>query len=106
MLPHNRGTKEIKHKSDQHALAVALAMKTAIASGAAGVVAIAAWLNENDVPTSRGGIWRGESVRRTLNRIADLDDTASQVRSRSENQYARYEARRIRIAAAAAAVKL
>ena len=99
----NSGAEKTKHKADQHALAVAPALKAAVAAGANGLKAIAARLNENNVPTQRGGKWQPGSVQRLQNRLAALDDTTPRIRSRSEAQTARHDARRARDRAARAA---
>jgi hypothetical protein len=98
----NKGAEKTKFKANQHALGVAAPIQAAHQDGAATLAAIAAWLNARNVPSPRGGIWRTESVRRVLKRLAVLGDSQCGLRSRSQAQYARYEAQRQRETAARA----
>jgi hypothetical protein len=96
------GAEKTKHKADQYALALAPSLQAAVSGGAVGLAAIASWLNKHQVATARGGDWRTETVRRVQKRLAELQETALAVRSRSEAQYARQERLRDRDRAARA----
>ena len=85
----NRGAEKTRHKADSHALAVLPAIDVALEAGPAGLAEIADWLNRNGVPTARGGVWRPETVRRTLHRLADLGHASLAPRSRRAGQSAR-----------------
>lgn len=96
----NRGAEKTKHKANEHALAVLPAIDAAVASGAKGLTQIAGWLNANGIATARHNIWRTETVRRVLRRLARLGRTEFAVRTGSEGQGARQADRRAREQAA------
>jgi hypothetical protein len=93
---HNCGAEKTKHKADQRTRAAAPFIRLAITNGAEGLAAIAAWLNKSGIPAARANKWQGESVRRMMIRLGGLEDNAPAVRSRSQAQSARQDARRAR----------
>lgn len=92
----NQGAEKTRDKANAHALAVLPAIDAAFESGVAGLAEIANWLNINGVPTTRGSVWRNETVRRVLNRLARLGCPSLASRSCSAGQSGRWKSPRLR----------
>lgn len=60
----------LKADAEAHARQVAPAIREAQQAGATSLRALAAALNDNDIPTARGGRWEAQTVANVLKRIA------------------------------------
>ncbi len=91
----NPGASSTKRKANELALRLIPDIDAALESGAGGLAEIADWLNTHGIPAQRGGLWRPETVRRLLRRIAALGHSSLDSRSASDWQRARAPTTRV-----------